>query len=104
MIYSGLCVTPATISLNHMAIVRDKFSYTPGSSHPNGTVKVNANINSKQMTLKVTDNYLYLLIEVYIIILYILIDFNGLTNNKSLFFIFYFGFSPVVHSFNEKGV
>ena len=34
-----------------------QFNYTPGNSHPNGTVKPNANINSKQTILKATDNY-----------------------------------------------
>ena len=45
-------------------------THTPGNSHPNGTVKPNANINSKQTTLKATDNYIYTYLLYFISLLY----------------------------------
>ena len=55
------------ININKMSLNFDQVKYffthallgnptdTPGNSHPNGTVKTNANINSKQTTWKATD-------------------------------------------------
>ena len=45
--------------------------HIPGNSHPNRTVKANAIINSKQTTLKDTDNYVYTYLLTFISLFYI---------------------------------
>ena len=55
---------------------------TPGNSHPNGTVKANANINSKQTTLKTTDNYVYTYLLCFMSLLYVFYSISAIMDDK----------------------
>ena len=63
-------------------------SATPSNSHSNGTVKGNTNINSKQMTLKATNNYVYTYLLKFVSLFYILYSISTVTDNKSPFFVY----------------
>ena len=56
--------------------------YTPGNSHPNGTVKANANINSKQTTLKAMDNYVYTYLLCFMSLLYVFYSISAIMDDK----------------------
>ena len=57
-------------------------TYTPGNSHPNGTVKANANINSKQTTLKAMDNYVYTYLLCFMSLLYVFYSISAIMDDK----------------------
>ena len=56
--------------------------HTPGNSHPNGTVKANVNINSKQTTLKATDNYVYTYPLCFMSLLYVFYFISAIMDDK----------------------
>ena len=57
-------------------------TFTPGNSHPNGTVEVNTTINSKQTTLKATDNYVYNYLLCFTSLLYVFYTISSIMDDK----------------------
>ena len=55
---------------------------TPGNSHRNGTVKRNANIYCKQMTLKATDNYGTIYLLCFTPLLYVFYSISAIMDDK----------------------
>ena len=77
---------------------------TPGNSRRNRTVKRNANIYYKQMTLKATDNYVNIYLLCFMSLLYEFYSISAVMDDKNSLIWILFGVSPGVPSFNEMGV
>ena len=72
-----------------MSIEMNSDLYTPGNSHRNATVKRNANIYCKQMTLKATDNYVNIYLLCFMSLLCVFYSISAIMDDKkSLIWVF----------------